>query len=261
MKLLKFIIKAILIIYILGCGVLYFVQEKVIFLQDTLPESYQFRDGEEVEVQVASNIFLNCLWLRSANSKGVILYFHGNKGSNARCLYQAERMRGLGYDIFMPDYRGFGKSDGKISGQKQLLSDAQKVYDHLKTMYDESEIVLVGYSLGTGIASYLAAKNDPQQLVLNSPYISFTDLKDRRMPIVPDFLVKYPLNNYNYIQQADEKVTIFHGTNDNLIPFDSSQKLASIDVNRITLIPLNNTSHRRAIFSDRFSRGLSKILE
>jgi len=258
---LKILLKAFILLYFLACAVLYFAQEKVIFLQDQLPETYQFRDGEEVEVEVEDGLFLNCLLLKSPQSRGVILYFHGNKGSNARCLRQAERMKGLGYDIFMPDYRGYGKSDGNIEGEKQLLDDAQKVYEYVKTLYDESKIVLVGYSLGTGIASYLASENNPQQVVLNSPYISFTDLKDRRIPIVPDFLVKYPLSNLKYLSKTEERVTIYHGTRDELIPYDSSETLSRINPEKITLVPLKDTGHRRAIFHNAFSNGLAQLLQ
>ena len=260
-KFLTFIFKAIVGLYVLGCIALYLAQENIIFLPDKLPESYQFRQGEEVEIQVDADIYLNCLFVKQFPSKGVILYLHGNKGSNARCLRQAERLMGLGYDIFMPDYRGFGKSDGSIRSEKQLLSDAQKVYDHLKSRYDESQIVVIGYSLGTGIASYLAAENDPQQVILNSPYVSFIDLKDRRIPFIPDFLVKYPLSNAQHLSQANEKVTLFHGTNDELIPYDSSISLSQIDPSRINLVPLEDSGHRRAIFHNAFSNGVSRLIE
>lgn len=232
----------------------------MIFLPDKLPLGYEFRFGEEVYVEVEDGVRLHCLWEKNHNSKGVLLYFHGNKGSNARCQRQAETMMGLGYDIFMPDYRGYGKSGGSIYSQDQLLNDAQKVYDYVKSQYPEDKIVLVGYSLGTGIASYIASKNNPQQVFLNSPYISFTDLKDRRIPFIPDFLVKYPLDNFQFLQSVDEKVTIFHGTQDELIPYDSSQKLHGIDASRISLIPLENSGHRRAIFHSTFSDGVARLV-
>ncbi len=260
MKFLKALFKIIIGLYLLGCLCLYLAQENIIFFPDKLPESYTFRDGEEVELQVADDVFLNCLYIKERRSNGVILYFHGNKGSNARCLRQAERLTGLGYDIFMPDYRGFGKSDGTIKSERQLLSDAQKVYDYLKSKYDESQIVVVGYSLGTGIASYLATQNDPQQVILNSPYISFIDLKNRRMPFIPDFLIKYPLDNSKFLESVEENVTMFHGTADELIPFDSSERLASIDPQNFQLIPLSGTGHRRAIFHQAFSQGVSRLL-
>ena len=261
MKVLKFFLKLMVGLYVLGCICLYLAQENIIFLPDKLPDNYSFRQGLEVEVTVAEDISLNCLLIKDSNPSGVILYLHGNKGSNARCLRQAERLMGLGYDIFMPDYRGFGKSDGSIRSERQLLSDAQIVYDYVKSKYDESSIVVVGYSLGTGIASYLAAHNDPQQVILNSPFVSFIDLKDRRIPFVPDFLVKYPLDNAKHLKNINEKVTLFHGTDDELIPYDSSQKLVQIDPQKIKLIPLENSGHRRAIFHQTFSSGVSRLLQ
>ena len=246
-------------LYLVLCISLYFGQEKIIFNPDKLPENHQFRAGEEVEVEVAAGIFLNNLHLRSPQSRGVILYFHGNKGSNRRCLRQANTMEGNGYDIFMPDYRGYGKSDGILNSEKEMLSDAQKIYDYLKTKYEESKIVIVGYSLGTGPASFLAANNNPQQLILNSPFISFNDLKDRRFPLIPDWLIKYPLKNIDFLKKVKSAVTIFHGTRDEVIPFDSSERLKEVNSN-IVLIPLKDTSHRRAIFHDLFEKRVSQLL-
>ena len=246
-------------LYLVLCVGLYFGQEKIIFNPDKLPENHQFRAGEEVEVKVAEDIFLNNLHLRVSNPKGVILYFHGNKGSNRRCLRQANTMEGNGYDIFMTDYRGYGKSDGVLTSQQEMLSDAQKVYDYLKTKYEVSKIVIVGYSLGTGPASFLAANNNPQQLILNSPFISFNDLKDRRFPLIPDWLIKYPLKNIEFLKNVKSTVTIFHGTRDEVIPFDSSERLKEVNSN-IELIPLKDTSHRRAIFHDLFERRVSQLL-
>ena len=119
-------------LYVLLCAALFFFQEKIILQPDKLPENHVFRQGEEVEIEVAKGISLNCLWLKEPPSKGVILYLHGNRGSNRRCLYQARNMEGHGYDIFMPDYRGYGKSDGETTSDEQLYADMQKVYDFLK---------------------------------------------------------------------------------------------------------------------------------
>lgn len=259
MKFLKYLILILGSLYLLTCITLYFAQDRIIFNPDKLPEDYIFNEGEELEIEVAPTIFINSLYLRTENSKGVILYLHGNRGSNRRCLRQAEGLMGNQYDILMPDYRGYGKSDGKIESEKQLLSDVQKVYDHLKSKYDESQIVLVGYSLGTGMASYLAANNDPKQLILVAPYISFVNLKDQWTKLLPDFLVKYPLSNQKYLAQVSCPVTLFHGTTDDVIPFQSSEFLSQLNPNT-ELIPLDNTSHRRSIFHDLFRQNVSRIL-
>ena len=181
MKTVKRIFYFLAILYAIICIALYFGQEKLWFNPSKLSENHRFRAGEEISIKVAKDTDLNCLWLKEEGSKGVILYLHGNKGSNRRCLRQARSVAGNKFDIFMPDYRGFGKSGGSIRSQKSFYADVQKVYDYLKTKYEEDRIAIVGYSLGSGLASYLAANNSPGRLFLVAPYISFIDLKK------PDF--------------------------------------------------------------------------
>ena len=260
MKIIKNLGIFLLGIYLLICIGLYVSQDKIFFKPQKLSESYTFRAGEEIEIPVAPAISLNCLWLKEPNAKGVILYLHGNKGSNSRCLRQAQIMAGNQYDIFMPDYRGYGKSGGEIRSEAQLYEDMQKVYDFLKEQYKENQIVIAGYSLGSGMASWLAANNHPKRLFLIAPYISFTDLKERYTMFLPNFLVKYPLNNKQHLEAVRCPVTLFHGTQDELIPFDSSVQLAQIKPSRIKLVKLEGVGHRGAIFNGVFSSTVRKLL-
>ncbi|MCF8246289.1 MAG: lysophospholipase [Saprospiraceae bacterium] len=260
MKWLKGIVIVLFSLYALVCGGLYFAQERLIFHPDKLNEDYAFREGEEVELPVAKGISLNCLWMKEPASRGVILYLHGNKGSNRRCYHQAQSMAGNSYDIFMPDYRGFGKSDGEIDSEKQLFSDVQAAYDFLKKHYREDQIVVVGYSIGSGMASYLAANNHPQQLVLLAPYTSVVDLKNGMAPFLPDFLLKYPLRNYAFLQNVKFPVTLFHGEFDKVIPFSSSEKLQAINPNLFRLVKLSE-GHRGVIFSPVFKETVRNLLE
>jgi esterase/lipase len=256
----KWLLKILLGLYLLICLGLYLVQDQFLFLPDHLSDNHQFRMGQEIEIEVDEGVYLNNIFIPAASSKGVILYLHGNKGSNRRCLYQASKLMGNNYDILMPDYRGYGKSDGVIDSEKQLYQDVQKVYNYLKEKYDESKIVVVGYSLGTSMATYLASHNNPKHLVLNSPFISICDLKNRRLPFFPDIVVKYHLNNQKHLKSVNVPTTIFHGTMDELIPFDSAEKLSALNPQLFELVPLPNTGHRRAIFSDLFSSKISHIL-
>lgn len=262
MKLLKKLGLILLIGYVLLCVGLYTQQNRIFFNPQKLSNNHTFRAGEEVAIKVADNISLNCIWLKEPRSKGVILYLHGNKGSNRRCLYQAQNMAGNQYDIFMPDYRGYGKSDGTIYSEQQLYADVQKVYNFLKQHYTEQQIVLAGYSLGSGMASWLAAHNQPQQLFLIAPYISLVDMKNRFTYFAfPDFLVKYPLNNRQHLATVRCPVTLFHGTNDELIPFDSSETLQEVNPTNIQLIPLEGVGHRRAIFDGQFRATVRELLK
>ncbi len=247
-------------LYLLLLTGVFFMQERLLFLNERLPENYQFREGEEVELEVEAGIFLNCLWLKEPASRGVILYLHGNKGSNRRCLHQAATFRGLGYDVFMPDYRGFGKSDGENHSEQQLFSDMQKVYDFLRQHYSESEIILAGYSLGSGLATWLAAHNKPARVILVAPYVSMIDMKDKLFPMVPDFILKYPLRSDENLKKVNAPVSIVHGTADELIPFESAARLHQLFPDKTVLVPVPGAGHRRVIFSNTLRQLVSGIV-
>ncbi len=262
MKWLKRFAIFILALYVLGCTVVYFQQERMIFQPSPLPASFEFWAGEEVFIPVAEDVDLHALWLKTAgNPRGVVVYWHGNRGSNRRCLRQAENLAGLGYDVLMPDYRGFGKSEGSIRSEQQLFADAQQVYDWINQYYKEEQIVLLGYSLGSGMATYLASNNAPRHLCLVAPYQSMVAMKELFVPFIPSFLLKYPLRNDLRLPEVQAPVTLFHGTRDELIPFGHSEYLQGLIKGQAQLVSLPNTGHRGAIFSDVLRRELSSILK
>ena len=251
---------AFLVIYILVCIGLYFYQERLMFLPYKLSNDHVFRIGQEVEIPVSDGISLNCLWVKKSNSKGVILYLHGNRGSNRRCLGQARSaFENTNYDIFMPDYRGYGKTEGKIYSEQQMHADIDQVYSFLKMNYKEENIVVVGYSMGSGMATKVVAKNNPKQLFLLAPYYSLVDMKNRYAPFIPNFLLKYHLRNDKNIMQVKCPITIFHGTADEVLPYDSSVKLKVLRP-EIELLTLEGTHHRRTIFHPIVNTTIKKYL-
>lgn len=261
MKFIKSLFKTFLVLYILACGVLYFAQDYVLFRPHKLSENHHFHLGEEIEIEVEDGVFLNCVWSKESNSKGVVLYLHGNRGDNAWCLRQSQTMAGAGYDVFMVDYRGYGKSDGKINSQNQLFSDVQKVYDFLKTKYKEENISITGYSLGSGMASWLAANNNPKRLFLVAPYFSMTDMKNQYAWFIPDFVLKFPLETNEYLEKVNCPIALFHGTLDKVIPFVSSEKLKALFPEKVKLFALKGVRHRGAIFDYGFRNQFRKLVD
>src|SRR5450432_4943736 len=162
MKAVLNIIKVVAVIYILVCILLYFIQERLIFYPQKLPANYKFefdQHFEELHFKTTDNVLLHGLLFKADSSKGLIFYLHGNAGSLASWGEIAKTYTDLHYDLFMLDYRGYGKSGGAINSEGQLHKDMQVVYDSLKTMYNESKIIILGYSIGTGPAAKLASVN------------------------------------------------------------------------------------------------------
>ncbi len=260
MKFLKYLFYLIIVLYIIGAIFVYFAQASLLFIPDSLPADYKYRKGVEQKLEVADGINISCYWNKIDNPKGVILYYHGNKGSIRRCIRQSEMMEGLGYDIFMPDYRGYGKSEGKLLSDDQFYNDAQIVYDFLKKEYGEENIVLAGYSMGSGSASYLAGVNKPKELFLISPFKSIVDLKNRYLPIVPNFLIKFQFPNWQYLEQTTCPISIFYTQNDRVVLPSSTLALCDYSEHE-RLIELTNTSHRGAIFHSRWRQELERRLK
>ena len=128
-------------------------------------------------------------------------------------------------DLLILDYRGFGLSNSRVSSEKQLFGDNQFVYDEMKKQYDESRITIIGYSIGTCLATKLASDNNPRQLILKAPYYSLEQLIQEYYSFIPSWFIRYKLNTYQYIRNVKCPITLIHGTKDPLIPFGHSEKL------------------------------------
>jgi len=258
----RLFIKIAASLYLIACIVLYILQDSFIFNPEKLPEDYSFRMGQELEIPLDDVYSMNTLYVDSGpeKPKGVILYLHGNRGSIRFGIYQLRTMRELGYDIMIPDYRSYGKTEGSIQSEEQLFNDVQKAYDHLKTRFNENEIILVGYSLGTGMASYLASHNKPKTLVLVAPFTSITDIKNKYLWFFPDFLLKFKLPVNEFMNNIECPVTIVHGTRDKIVDYRFSEEMKNRFGDKITLIRAERESHRSIIFSSELSIALEQLL-
>ena len=163
------ILKILLGLYLILCGILYFFQEKLIFFPQKLDKAFQFQFDQpfvEQNINTPDGHVLNGLLFKSDSSKGLVFYLHGNAGCLSTWGHVAKTYTDLQYDIFVLDYPGYGKSNGSISSQSQLFEAIQAAYDEQKKHYEESKIVVLGYSIGTGLAAKLASVNHPKLLVL-----------------------------------------------------------------------------------------------
>jgi alpha-beta hydrolase superfamily lysophospholipase len=258
------IFKVIVGLYILVCAVFYFFQERLIFLPEALEKSYQFdfeQPFEEHNFKTADGIRINGLLFRADSAKGLIFYLHGNEGSLKSWGNAASTYTDLDYDFFILDYRGYGKSEGKITNHEQLFQDNQMVYDELTKKYDEKDIIILGYSIGSGMASALASENDSKRLILQAPYYSLTDLAKQNFPFIPSFTIKYKFATNEYLKKCKMPVTIIHGNADAVIPYESSLRLKEEFDSKIELITLDGLGHNGLTKNEKYKEALENVLE
>jgi len=261
---LKKVFKTLFILYVMISASLYFLQEKLLFLPTELPQDYQYaftHSFEEVFLTPEDDVSINAIHFKTENPKGVILYFHGNAGDLSRWGTISEFFVAKDYDVFIMDYRTYGKSKGKLSEQA-FYNDAQYCYNYLLKYYSEENITLYGRSLGTGISTFLASQNNPKQLILETPYYSILDVAKHRFPIFPvSSLLRYTFPSNEFIMDVKCPITMFHGTDDRIVPYTSAEKLKEVaPKDKTRFITIEGGSHNNLIEFEVYRKGIEKVL-
>ena len=170
---------------------------------------------------------INGLKFSATEPKGAILFFHGNFGDVSGWGAYGADFAALGYDFYIFDYPGYGKSDGKISSQDQLFASADAMSRYVLAQHPPRKLAMIGYSIGSGIAAQQATKWDAARLILLAPYFSFERLAHEKAPFVPKFLIRYKIPTAEFLQAArSTQITLIHGAADELIPVHHCRDLA-----------------------------------
>lgn len=228
------ILKWVLIVYATIGFIFYFFQERFLFRSEALDKDYHYSFAipfRELNLHYdsVSNISIVQFKLKdTARPKGVVLYFHGNKRNINRYAQFAPQFTKHGYEVWMLDYPGYGKSTGEFT-EAMIYEYAEQLYKLARASFAKESITIYGKSMGTGIASYIASKRDCKQLILETPYYSLPELANSFLPIYPwNMMLRYEFPTYKYLPKVEVPVTIFHGTSDDVIPPGNARKLSAL---------------------------------
>lgn len=234
------------IAYATLCVLFFFGQDLFFFRPERLPHwfTYQYPfPFTEVNFDMEDGGNVNALHFRVPNSKGVVFYIKGNSRSIKGWGKFAKDFVGKGYDFFILDFRGFGKSRGRRT-ENILYSDLQQVYKWLAAQYGEEQIVLYGRSLGSGLAARIASWNNPSLLILDCPYYSFLYQIQRYGFILPiRWLLRYHIRTDRFIPKVQCPVYIFGGKKDRLIPYKQCEMLKNLAPDNIHLFGIEQAGH------------------
>ena len=257
---------AIIVAIYLGMGVvLFFIQGKLIFRSKSLSPDYLFSfDTAFREVNIAlkenDNLSLVQFFCKDPGPKGLVLYFHGNRENVNRYGRYAEHFTRNHYEVWMVDFPGYGKSRGKQS-EENFYFQAEAAYRLALEHFGESSIILYGKSLGSGIASHLAAGGKCRRLILETPYYSMGDLLAWFVPIYPARLMtwfKFPVGkNCSRVQSP---ITIFVAGKDRVIPSHCSEKIRPFLKPSDEFITILNGRHLNLSEFAQFHEHLDRLL-
>lgn len=187
----------------------------------------------------------------------VVLYFYGNYETASTALYNLTKeyeqsaFEGCNFAVF--DYPAYGKSEGSCT-DKSILTFALDVYDELKKKTDN--IIVLGYSVGTGPACYLSSKRDVKALMLYAPYADSVDLYNNVIGIFRgplELLVAFDVDSKEYVKSTKAPTLILASEADELIPYLSSMELVDKFGGPCTFMRTPPITHNR-FFSDDFVR-------
>ena len=227
-----FWVKIVVIMYC-GAGItLYYMQDTFLFHPKKLESDHVFNfktPFKEFNIPVNKTDTISMIKFFPADSipKGLVIYFHGNMGNVEYYGPFANEFTKYGYEVWMPDYPGYGKSTGERN-EKKLYDEAWLVQKLAMNSYHSNNIIIYGKSLGTGIAAYTASVSKCRQLVLETPYYSITDMFAHYAWMYPvSLMVKYKIPTGQFLEDVKAPVIIFHGTADKIIPYSCAEKLKS----------------------------------
>jgi len=255
------IVKIIVIAYVVIASGIFIFQEKIIFHPEELSADYSFEFDntyKEVFLKTEQESELNGLVFFSnlSESKGTILYFHGNASNIQRWGEYAVDFTSIGYNVVMFDYPGFGKSKGDIS-EDILYSDSEDIWKWTKSNFPSSNFIIYGRSLGSALALHLAEQHEPTQLILETP---FYKLIQNRFSFMVPFGLKYEFLSFEFIQNVNCPITIFHGTNDQTVPISEANKLRRYLDNNDKFIIIEGGGHKNLRKYELYHSELNKAL-
>lgn len=258
-----FVSLATLAALLYGAVVVFFYasQESLIFRPTKLSADHQFNLANTTEVKIpVEGAVLSALHFKHPGSKGVIFFLHGNGGSLANWLRSTDFYAKNNFDLFMIDYRGFGKSTGKIESEAQLHADVMTAWKMVAPQYEGKKRVIFGRSLGTTLTAKLASEVQPDWTVLVSPFYNLDAMRQDLYPFLPGALMRYTFTTNEWLPKINGAVTIVHGDVDELINFKHAERLHAL-VPKAELVKINGGTHNNLHHLPQYIDALSERLQ
>lgn len=170
---------------------------------------------------------LNAWYIPANPARATILFCHGNAGNMSNRLESIEQFHRLGLDVFIFDYRGYGRSKGSTD-EEGTYQDAFAAWQYLIDQRGRKpgEIIIFGRSLGGAVATWLATQTEPLGLIVESGFTSIPDLASNIYPFIPvRLLSRFRYNSEENIAQIQAPVLVIHSPDDDIIPFDHGKSL------------------------------------
>ena len=209
-------------------AVLYFAANSAVYYPLRYPDGWWDQQASvgatEVWLVTRDGIRINAWWIPAPGARRVTVLFHGNGGNLTHRIAHMRSIVAAGSSLLIPDYRGYGKSEGKPS-ESGLYADADAAYAWLISQgHSAKRIVIHGESLGTAVAVDLAARTECAGLVLEAPFNSASQVAGKVLPFFGP-LVMRQFDSKSKIGRVRGPMLFIHGDRDEVIPYELGRDL------------------------------------
>lgn len=219
-------------------------------------------DYEDVYFKAQDGVTLNGWLVKAPRAKTTVIFLHGNAGNIGDRIPKLVLYNLLQVNIFLIDYRGYGKSQGKPT-EKGLYLDALAAYDYIKSRADigPMPIIVHGASLGGAPATYLANTREVAALILDSTFSNAADMAKRMYPFIPAFLVNTKFDNMARVRQVKAPKLFIHSPHDGTIPLGLGKKLFTAAAEPKIFLEIQGDHNDVHEDDAQFLEGLKKFLK
>ena len=212
----------VIILWLFQSHLVYFPRREITMTPDRVGLPY-----EDISFEASDGVKLSGWFIPAENARGVILFCHGNAGNISHRLESIRIFHRLSLDVFIFDYRGYGRSEGKPTERGTYL-DAEAAWRYLAEdrQADPARIIIFGRSLGGAVASWLAKAQTAGALIVESAFTSIPDIGADAYPFLPvKLLSRFKYSIVDYIREVRCPVLIVHSRDDELISFNHGRRL------------------------------------
>lgn len=245
-RLFAFLLISMLFIFL---TTIYFAQEYVIFYPNASPQDRDMLMADKAYERISIDSQYTG-WLRKAeNADSIIVYFGGNAQNTSALCREYDESGIFSYmknsHFLSIDYPSYGDSKGSLS-QEELFKMADAVLHYARHRYPNKKLYIVGYSIGTGMASYAASKSTPDALILLSPYNNGRDLFNSYFPVFYgplQHLIRYPLTSDRYVGALTCPALVILSNQDTIISPSLSRRLIECFTTPVKTIQFDTLDH------------------
>lgn len=214
-----------------------FIEKRLIFYPDRgnhslTPDVYGL-EYDDVTFRTEDGLNLNGWFVPGKKSSSdedlhTLLWFHGNAGNINQRLENIKMLHDrVPVNVFIIDYRQYGKSEGKVSEQGTYIdAGAALTYLHSRKDINHEKIIFFGRSLGSAVAIDLAVKENCCALILETPFTSIKEMGKELYPLLPiNLFLRTKYDSLSKIRDVKVPTLIMHGDKDELVPFEQGRKI------------------------------------